>query len=611
MCGIYGQIADLPRRILIENAQRAVQSLAHRGPDGEGVIAGEGYCLAHRRLAVFDTSDLGAQPMTGWGRTVVFNGAIYNFEELREELADYGYQFRSRTDTEVILAAYDRWGPDCFSRFNGMWALAMINPVTGEIVLSRDRFGIKPLYYSVTGGLTFASEPKLVANTVGKTPEIDRRVAAEFLAFGWQDHRPEAIYSGVLQLAPGHYATATLKQPARLQITKYYDLTSVPDRPSAGTSRSDAIARLRELLIDSVRLRSRSDVGSSVTLSGGIDSSSIAGIIAHSLQLRPTTFSALFPGDAVDESPYVEAVCRQHDLPNVALKPKYGEVISDFLAAQNAQDQPIASLAVVVHYQLMRIIQASGERVLLNGQGADETGAGYDKFYLPYLREALHSRPLSGLGMVAHYLARQPLDPGKTFSRLTRIASPQAARDRAITGEWFAHGATQPFVRSGDADVRATSINLLREVGLPVLLRHEDRNTMAFGLESRAPFMDHRVVEHLLAMPAEWKIHRAIRKYAIRRACQDVLPAKVLHRHKKLGFPTPSARWMEQDPGRYLEEIATGCRLGFFTPELKLRCDRILRKRLRHQYDLVFRCFSWVTFMRAYTDSSASQSSFS
>ena len=599
MCGIYGQIADLPESTLINNAHRAIQVLSHRGPDGKGIAHGHGYCLGHRRLAIFDTSALGAQPMTAWGHTVVFNGAIYNWEELRRELETGGYSFRSRTDTELVLAAYDKWGTGCFRRFNGMWAMAIVTPAEAKVVLSRDRFGIKPLYYSLSGGLTFASEPGVVATHANHQAAVNRQVAAEFIRYGWQDHRPESLYTDVLQLAPGHYATASLQETNTLQLTSFYDLDGATALASVGNTRNEAELRLRELLNDSVRLRSRSDVGRCITLSGGIDSSSIAGILATHAQIRPLTFSALFPGDPLDESPYVEAVCEHHHLRNLALTPTYEEVMNEYAATQFAQGQPIASLAVVAHYQLMRAIHASGERVLLNGQGADEIGAGYDKFYLPYFREAIRRRPWSGVKNLARYFTQQPIDVGKTFSRLAKLAAQSLERENPVTGPYFDGAETAAFKRGRDVDVRTTSINLIREVGLPVLLRHEDRNTMAFGIESRAPFMDHRVVEHLLAMPDEWKIHRAVRKNAIREACRDVLPTKVYNRYKKLGFPTPATTWMEGDAGRYLDRIREGCRLGYFSSTLSNHCAWIMRKKQRNQYDLVFRCFSWVEFMKS------------
>ena len=597
MCGIYGQVSDQPQSSLLRHAEYANEQLAHRGPNGAGVRLGKGYCLAHRRLAIFDTSDLGAQPMTGWGHTIVFNGAVYNWMELRSELEKAGYHFRSQTDTEVILAAFDCWGTDCFARFNGMWALAIVSPDKHSIVLSRDRFGIKPLYYTVANGLTFGSEPKLVATTAYGTAKINLRVAGEFVEFGWQDHRPETLYEGVYQFPPGHFVRVDMRAPQDFTVQPFHDLDAAADSVIVPDSREGAIAELRTLLIDSVRLRTRSDVGRCVTLSGGIDSSSIAGIMAAHTSSHPRTYSALFTERELDESRYVTAVNRKHGLRGEVFQPTYEEVLDSYAATQRAQGQPIASLAVVVHHQLMRLIREHGERVLLNGQGADEIGAGYDKFYLPLLREELRRNPLSALRTTLLYATRQDINVKKAISRLGGRWKQSARTSPSITGRYF-EGASEPaFCRSADHDVFSTSVNLLREVGLPVLLRHEDRNTMAFGLESRAPFMDHRVVEYLLALPAGWKIHRAVRKDTIREACREELPTEVYRRYKKLGFPTPAANWMERDADRYLAAITKGVKLGYFSELTGVRCHRIMRTKARSDYNLVFRCFSWMRFV--------------
>ena len=601
MCGIYGQVSDLPQSLLLRHAEYANEQLAHRGPNGSGIQIEDGYCLAHRRLAIFDTSDLGKQPMTGWGHTIVFNGAIYNWLELRTELEGAGYQFQSQTDTEVILAAYDCWGTDCFARFNGMWALAIVTPATRSVLLTRDRFGIKPLYYSLQNGLTFASEPKLVATTAEGTAKINLRVAGEFVEYGWQDHRPETLYEGVYQFPPGHFARTDLRVPANFRLSRFHDLEAAAASMTVPDTRPQAIARLRELLIDSVRLRTRSDVGRCVTLSGGIDSSSIAGLMASYGSTRPLTYSALFQQPELDESRYVAAVNAMHGLRGISFQPTYEEVMASYGATQRAQGQPIASLAVVVHYQLMNLIRRHGERVLLNGQGADEVGAGYDKFYLPLLREELPRRPLSALGTLLLYATRQDINLNKAISRLAGLRKQSTPASPTITGSYFTTATDPAFQRSPDDHVFNTSVNLLRQVGLPVLLRHEDRNTMAFGLESRAPFMDHRVVEYLLALPARWKIHRAVRKYTIREACREVLPNEVYGRYKKLGFPTPAADWMENDVGRYLGAVDEGAKQGYFTEACRRQCQQIMAKQARNYYGMVFRCYSWMEFVAAET----------
>ncbi|THH41131.1 asparagine synthase (glutamine-hydrolyzing) [Neolewinella litorea] len=597
MCGIYGQVADLPRERLTANADRALELLAHRGPDGDGKEGGRGWIFGHRRLAIFDTSDLGRQPMVGWNRTLIFNGAIYNFQSLRDELEKLGYRFRSRTDSEVILAAYDRWGTDCFGRFNGMWALAIYDDLRREVILSRDRFGIKPLYFSESRGVTFASEPRAVVETLTERPALERRIGEEFLFKGWQDHRPETIFGGVRQFPPGHFAMVPVDAPEMVQIEAFYDLAEATARVSVPNSLPEAIDEVRHLFERSVHLQTQSDVGRCITLSGGIDSSSIAGVMSTQRDARPATFSALFPGTPFDETPYVESVNRLHGLPGNSFKPLYHDFIADFERCQWHQGQPLASMAVAIHYSLMRRIHESGEKVILNGQGADEIGAGYDKFYLPLLREHWVHRPWRIGQTLWGYGRHHRLNHRGAVFRLWTTVAGTGARRPNYAGTYFDRLELPRFDRSADADVRTTSVNLLREVGLPVLLRHEDRNTMAFGLESRVAFLDHRLVEYLLALPADWKIQAGVRKYVLREACRNVLPAKVYNRHDKLGFATPEQSWMEGDVQPYLRAADDAYRQEYLSEAGRDRCHLIMKQRRRGEYKFVFRCWSWMQFV--------------
>ena len=597
MCGIYVKVADLSQDALIGQAERAMAILAHRGPDGQGIQSGEGWVFGHRRLAVFDVSERGAQPMSGWGHTLVFNGAVYNFRELRKELRAIGYTFSSQSDTEVILAAFIHWGTDCFRRFNGMWALAIINHAARELTVSRDRYGIKPLYYSQLGGVTFASEPRAIVQTLAQAPDIDRRVAQEFLLMGWQDHREETLYKGVLQFPAAHYATLSLSNPQAFSPVLYYSLEEAVHNTVVPRDEHAITEQLRGLLVDSVRLRSRSDVGRCITLSGGIDSSSVAGLIAASGGSELDTYSALFPGTEVDESPFVKAVNERSGLHSRAYYPEYDDFLRMYQSCQRIQGQPLASMAVTIHYGLMERIRTGGETVLLNGQGADEIGAGYDKFYLSLLREQLRQNPLTALSTVYHYTTQHRVNLNKLSGYLSGRLGLSGRKEMTLTGPYFTEYATQPFQRSQDSGLRETSINLLREVGLPVLLRHEDRNTMAFGLESRVPFLDYRVVNFMLALPSRLKIRGGVRKYAIRQACREVLPDRVYQRHDKLGFATPAHQWMQADARRYLEAAEQGVRQGYLTQSALDRCQQALRKRRTSEYSFVFRCWAWMQFI--------------
>lgn len=591
MCGIYGIVQPGAKADdLRPMGEAANQVQAHRGPDQTGSTGDNGWFLAHRRLSIYDVSESGRQPLQYADRlTIVFNGAIYNFPELRTELKAKGFAFHTNTDTEVILAAWLAWGPACFARFNGMWALAIIDHQEQKLILSRDRIGIKPLYLHQTPGLlAFASEPRALRETVARGSGLHQEVARDFLVHGWQDHRPEAIWAGIRQFPAGHYAVCPLATPDKLTFTSFYQLpTATVSAPYPALQEE-----FRELLTDAVRLRTRSDVGSGLTLSGGIDSSSIAAVMGPGHR----SYSALFPGTPYDESRFVAAVIRDTGLTNYPLLPTWDDFLENYEACALGQDQPLASAAVVIHYRLMQLVQATGETVILNGQGADEIGAGYDKFYASYLREMRAQGLLTG-GQAAWQIAKNyRLAPDKLSAQLQR-------RFGNLALETFLAPAFSPpssFLRHADKDVLSTSINLLTQVGLPVLLRHEDRSAMACGIESRPPFLDYRIVDFLLSAPTEFKLHNGVRKAGIRESLKALLPPEVYARKRKLGFATPQQRWLEEHTDFFLAEINTYLKRpdALLRPECSPFAKRVLERRQTRHYPLVWRWWAWAVFRR-------------
>lgn len=590
MCGIYGIVQpganDDDLRPMGEAANRYQ---AHRGPDQMGTAGGNGWFLAHRRLSIYDVSESGRQPLQFADRlTIVFNGAIYNFPELRTELKAKGFAFHTNTDTEVIMAAWLAWGPGCFTRFNGMWALAIIDHQEQTLVLSRDRIGIKPLYlHQASGLLAFASEPRSLRKTVAKGSGINQEVARDFLVHGWQDHRPETIWTSIRQFPAGHYAVCPLSAPDKLTFTSFYEL------PSATVSAPlpQLQEEFQELLTDAVRLRTRSDVGCGLTLSGGIDSSSIAAVMGQGHR----SYSALFPDTPYDESSYVAAVIRDTGLINHPLFPSWEDFLVHYEACAQGQDQPLASAAVVIHYRLMRLVQSTGEKVILNGQGADEIGAGYDKFYAPYLQEKRAQGLVPGAKAAWQTIKNYRLAPDKLSARLQR-------KFGHLAPEAFLAPAASPssFIRHADKDVLSTSINLLTQVGLPVLLRHEDRSAMASGIESRPPFLDYRIVNFLLSSPTDFKLRNGVRKAGIRESLKSLLPPEVYARKRKLGFATPQQRWLEEHADFFLAEINAYLERpdALLRPECALFAQRVLQRRQTRHYPLVWRWWAWAVFCR-------------
>jgi len=587
MCGIFGLIHKDKTPVPSETLEKALRLLAHRGPDGQGIFQDGPLGLAHTRLAIFDTSGKGRQPMAYLHYTIVFNGAIYNFPELREELRRYGYVFRTNTDTEVIPAAYDRWGEGCLHRFNGEWAFAIYDQRQQRLFCSRDRFGIRPFYYLDEGGhFAFASEVKAFGAIPGRHSRLNTVRAYEFLAYGWQGHTEACMVEGIRQLPAGCSATYRLDSQ-KLEIRRYYRLEEQIREPMEKTFEGRK-QHFRELLQDSVRLRLRADVPAALSLSGGMDSSSV---LAMQCQIQPRPldcFSVVFPGTPYDEAPYIDAVAQQYQPPRQQLTPSFEGTMAELDKCCRFQDEPIASAAVIAHFQMLQYIRRHGFKVMLNGQGADEILGGYNKFYWPFFKELARSKAWKLPVEIAGLLRRSPPTLSDAWRRFRRSYSRPAAPDWLQPG--FVPPPEQIFQRSRDEDVASCSRNLIREVGLPVLLQYEDRSAMANGVESRLPFMDHRLLEYCLGLPPEDKIRHGMRKYMLRRAMAGQLPKAVLHRYNKLGFPTPQLEWIEEHPEFFLQRLKAATKQSdIFTDQLMVMAGAALKNRERAFYPVVWR----------------------
>jgi asparagine synthase (glutamine-hydrolysing) len=544
MCGIAGIFLPGGGTVDPGLLGRMSERIRHRGPDGSGTHVEGSVGLAHRRLAIIDLSDAAGQPMANEDGTLwlVFNGEIYNFIELREELALKGHRFRSDGDSEVILHAYEEWGRDCLRRFNGMWAFALWDSRKEELFCARDRFGIKPFYHaSVDGMVLFASEIKalLAHPAVGRRPDDPLLMA--FLAWGVLDHTGGTMFEGVRQLQPAH--RITFGRSGTAVPEQYWDITM---NPSAGEPWPDEDARVarafRELLTDAVRIHLRSDVPVGTCLSGGLDSSTLAALInqlireeaPRSVGDRQKTFSVVFPEPRFNEERYIDLLTAAAgvDARRITITPE--EVKRDLPRLLSMQDEPFASLSIYAQYRVMELASRS-VKVVLDGQGADEQLGGY----LPY-----QGSYITGLL--------------RTFSLATALSE--------ATGSWrnhrgfFSGAAGQVLVRRGRRELLRGEIPRVSRYGgsldevlkrellstnLPALLHWEDRTSMAFSIESRVPFLDFRVVEYLAALPLHQKIRRGVTKHVLRRAIRGLVPEEIRCRMDKMGFVTPEEIWMK------------------------------------------------------------------
>lgn len=605
MCGIFGFWSKDDRPISVKVLERATTAIRHRGPDDEGYLlvetrggsvtlcagrdtsqelalppveqfSGGSYDLGlgFRRLSILDISSAGHQPMKSEdGRCwIIFNGEIYNYLELRAELADKGHKFHTGTDTEVVLAAYRHWGEDCLSHFVGMWAFAIWDAEKRRLFLARDPFGIKPLYYvSDARQFVFASEIKALLESGRVSREVNASRLHDYLTIGLTDYGEETMFAGVRQIPPAHSLTVALDDPNSVRLKRYWqiDLDRKLQIPF-----EEAARRLRELFMESVKLHLRSDVPVGTALSGGIDSSSIS-MAVRSLEPEADlrTFSYIADDEAVNEERWVDMVVAASSANVHKVHPTPAELTSDLDRLIGIQDEPFGSTSIYAQHRVFRRARESGVTVMLDGQGADEMLAGY----LPYLVARLASLLRQGRLLKAGKFASQASDILSTrkrrllagsgglllpslvgqsdfavrFRRLTRMAGlSNATHLDWLNKDWFderAAGRRKPSDGHSRDILRRTLHETLTETSLPMLLRYEDRNSMAHSIESRVPFLTTALAEFIFALPEEHLIGPdGTSKLVFRRAMRGLVPDAILNRRDKIGFATPERRWLTQ-----------------------------------------------------------------
>ncbi len=589
MCGICGYVG--PGREATLAAMAA--TLAHRGPDGAGRFIGEGVGLAHRRLAIIDL-DGGAQPMTdAAGNVLVFNGEIYNFRELRRELEAFGQRFATRSDTEVLLAAYRQWGRECLSRLRGMFAFALWDAGRRELFVARDRVGIKPLYYAAVGGVFyFASEAKALLEIPGFRRRLDRSALPLYLAFRYTPGE-RTLFAGIRKLLPGH--ALTVAADGTLAFSQYWSLHFDPDE---GPSAAQWQERFWGTFEESVRLRMISDVPLGAYLSGGLDSSLLVAAMSELSSSPVDAFSVGFRDRRFNELPHAAEVarrfgCRHHIL---HAEDEAAELLDPVVYHL---DEPLGDLATIPTFLMARQTKPHVS-VVLSGEGADELLAGYPK-YRAVLAGWRLSPWLSGALMAAAARLDLPIawrrmgdflaqaDPVAAYLRLTAVftAEEQAAlrvgAGRDAAGEEAVAAVIRPhFARDYDGLSRLLTLDFHTWLPDDLLLKN-DRMTMAHGVEARVPYLDHRLVELCARMPSRFKLNWHREKVLLRQVMAGRLP-ETIRRRKKTGFTVPLAQWMAGPFGAPVREVLRPefvAGQGLFRPEF---LERLLRRPLNDPY---------------------------
>ncbi len=601
MCGISGILLNHCTAIADDIVQ-INNRLKHRGPDDEGYVlinnqnahpfAGSDtptevlnstntYCpkehiaqtsdnyflaLGHRRLSVIDISANGHQPMCTKNKQfwITLNGEIYNYIELRQELQNVGYKFHTESDTEVVLSAYEHWGSDCVHHFNGMWAFVIYDVRKNILFGSRDRLGVKPLYYAMAkDSFVFASEQKALYKSRWVSTGLNARAVFDHLALSHSEPEPEGFFLNIFALNQGHNFIFDIPN-FKYSENQYYSPFLVKE--DSRLSYANSVEHLRTLLVDAVNIRTRADVEIGSCLSGGIDSSVIVMLLDKYFKemhvgYLPKVFTAVYPNSKIDEEHWAKQVVDATSVKWFKTNPTGSELVFDLSDLIYAADSPISSTSTYSQFRVMKLASQHGVKVLLDGQGADELFAGYDVFYPVFYNELLVRfkfiqllKELKESGKfwlqlrkwvvtdIQMMLKRMPAPISK---RLYELAISELKYLRPEFKKEFLHRfgkLTFPF----GSNLNTTLKNYAYGEKLQLMLRLEDRMSMHFSVESRTPFSDDpALIDFALNLPATFKIKNGVRKFILRDAAKNILPSQIRARTDKIGFQTPEPEWLK------------------------------------------------------------------
>jgi asparagine synthase (glutamine-hydrolysing) len=557
MCGISGIVNFSGAPVSSADISLMSRLVEHRGPDGEGIYKDENIALGHRRLSIIDLSTASSQPMHYMDKyVIVYNGEIYNYIEIKDELKKAGYSFVTNGDTEVILAAYDFWKNECVNHFNGMWSFCIYSIQEKKIFCSRDRFGVKPFYYSLNKDVfRFASEIKQLLPFFPEV-KVNRRILSTYLVLGLEEYNDETFYKDIIRLLPGHNLELDLKNN-RIHIKKYYSISVNP--LISQLSVEESAAMLLSELKRSISYRLRSDVKVGSCLSGGLDSSVIVALASESYhkasQGKFTAITASSTEAANDESRYASMVASANQVDWITVRPAVTDFINSVDDVIKTQEEPFGSPSVFMQYFVMQKAKETGCTVLLDGQGGDETLLGYDRYYSSYLRTLPPAKRIMQLlnNTIGNRL------PFKMIADYIYFTNPSVRLSRQRIRAGFLEKENFNFmnkdliktIASSFSDTRTMQMLELTTTQLPHLLRYEDKNSMRFSVETRLPFLDYKLVELSLSINDSYKIMNGYSKFILRKAAEKILPSEITWRKNKVGFESPTSTWMKDKKFMY------------------------------------------------------------
>lgn len=616
MCGIFGSYyyssLDNDQSHMMTRIKEAQNSLYHRGPDDQGLevfdIINDNKTpkrklfLGHTRLSIIDLSPGGHQPLnSNDGRyTITYNGEIYNYIELREELKILGHVFKTESDTEVLLAVWLEWGPEGLKRLDGMFAFAIFDKKLETLTLVRDAFGIKPLFYKIEdSAFHFASEIPAILKLISHTPNLNNQRCYDYLVHGNYDSESDTFFDGVKHLLPAHYCTFNLKKNKIEKLIAWWT-------PNITTNKNisfDAAAeKLRNLFLESVRLNLRSDVPIGVSLSGGLDSSSIISAIHY---LKPSskinTFSYIASGTNFSEEKWIDLMNKRLNTKPHKIFIQNSEIKNDIDDLVIKQGEPFGGLSVLAHYSVYKFIKSTRTKVILEGQGADEILGGNYGYVGQKLLSLIESKGwIAGHKFALNWSVLNNKNYFLTWMYLAKIKLPnfllrffhkvlsKLIQNRLIkefTPNWLnLDYLKEKGVKFNDIKAPLKKINKGQRVkealayaltsrALPSLLRHGDRNSMAFSIESRVPFLSLPLVNFLLSLPEEYLVsNNGETKFIFRKAMKDIVPKEILNRNDKVNFTTPDNLWLLSNEDFFIKNLIDSKKIFFFNKsKLKIK----------------------------------------
>jgi len=560
MCGITGIINLNDEKVEEKIIKKMTDILAHRGPDGEGFYIKENIGLGHRRLAIIDLSDEAKQPMCNENGKVwiVYNGEIYNYIELAEELKKKGHHFKSKSDTEVILHSYEEYGYKCLERFIGMFAFALWDSEKRILFCARDRFGIKPFYYFFDGKrFIFGSEIKAILESgyVKKIP--NEEIICDYLIYALKNHREGTFFSGIKTIKPAHYL---ILENNKIKEERYWDinLENKIKEKDENLIREEFLERFK----NSVEIHLRSDVPVGTCLSGGLDSSAIVCLV-DKLNKNPNmfSFSAVYGDFKYDEKKYIDIVIKNTKLNGFFAYQNPEELIEKIDEIIYYQEEPFSSKSIFAQWKVMELAKEKGLKVLLDGQGADEILAGYHYYYFPFFLDLIKSFEIKKFFReFKYYLNFHNYSVIKTFLKILYYSLPNNIERKIYyltkkNGFNFKYSKENKIKKNNFKSIFDYDLYLNLIVKLPALLHYEDRNSMAHSIEARVPFLDHRLVEFLFSLPSDYKIKNGFTKAILRGSLKGIMPDEILMRKDKIGFFTPEYDWFRRSLKDWIFDI--------------------------------------------------------